>query len=98
MSIIGNFTTNDGAAFIGTIRTLTLNAKVTVRPVEKKGAKAPDYRVFAGPIEIGAAWATVSKADKPYLSVKLDDPSFAQPIQCRLIEQDKGGFALVWSR
>jgi len=96
MSIIGTFTKQDDL-YVGTIRTLTLNAKATVRSVEKSGEQAPDYRVFAGGIEIGAAWSTISKAGKAYLSVKLDDPSFAQPVQARLIEQDKG-FALVWSR
>lgn len=96
MSIIGNFQKQDDG-YTGSIRTLTLNTKATLRPVEKTTEKAPDYRVFAGAVEIGAAWSTVSKAEKPYLSVKLDDPSFAQPIQCRLITQDEG-FALVWSR
>lgn len=96
MSIIGNFEKQDDS-YVGTIRTLTLNTKATMRSVEKVSDKAPDYRVFAGAVEIGAAWSTVSKAEKPYLSVKLDDPSFAQPVQCRLITQDKG-FTLVWSR
>jgi len=96
MSIIGNFQKqNDGYA--GTIRTLTLNVKAVLRAVEKTSDKAPDFRVFAGNVEIGAAWSTVSKAEKPYVSVKLDDPSFPQPIQCRLIEQDQD-FALIWSR
>ena len=96
MSIIGNFQKQDDG-FTSTIRTLTLKAKAVMRPVEKSGEKAPDYRVYAENVEIGAAWAQTSKGGNAYLSVKLDDPSFAQPIQCRLIEQDKS-FALVWSR
>ena len=32
-----------------------------------------------------AAWSATSKANKPYLSVRLDDPSFAGAIYCRLI-------------
>jgi uncharacterized protein (DUF736 family) len=32
-----------------------------------------------------------------YISVKLDDPNFAAPILCRLVETDIG-HALVWNR
>jgi uncharacterized protein (DUF736 family) len=96
MTIIGNFTKQDGA-FAGTITTLSINSKVTIQPAEKANDKAPDFRVFSGKAEIGGAWSATSKAGKSYLSVKLDDPSFAAPIQCRLIEIDKC-YALVWSR
>ena len=96
MAIIGTFTKQDGA-FEGTITTLTLKAKVNFSPVEKTGEKAPDFRAYAGTAEIGAAWSAVSKEGKAYLSVKLDEPSFAKPILCRLVETDKG-YALVWNR
>ena len=96
MAIIGNFTKQDGA-FAGSITTLTLKAKVSISPVEKTGEKAPDFRVYAGTTEIGAAWSATSKEGNAYLSVKLDEPSFPAPILCRLVEIDKG-HALVWTR
>ncbi len=96
MTIIGNFTKQDGA-FAGTITTLTISAKVTIQPAEKANDKAPDFRVFSYKAEIGGAWSATGKAGKSYLSVKLDDPSFAAPVQCRLIETDKG-HTLVWNR
>ncbi len=96
MTIIGNFTKQDGA-FAGTITTLTISAKVTIQPNEKTNDQVPDFRVFVGNADIGGAWSTTSKAGKSYLSVKLDDPSFAAPVQCRLIETDKG-YTLVWNR
>jgi uncharacterized protein (DUF736 family) len=96
MAIIGNFTKQDNA-YQGTIATLSVNAKATITPVEKKGEQSPDFRVFAGKAEIGAAWSAKSKAGNAYISVKLDDPSFAAPIFCRLMESDKG-HSLVWTR
>jgi len=96
MAIIGTFTKQDGA-FAGSIATLTVKAKVNIAPVEKTGEKAPDFRVYSGKAEIGAAWSTTSKEGHGYLSVKLDDPSFGSPIHCRLVDTDKG-LSLIWVR
>jgi uncharacterized protein (DUF736 family) len=96
MAIIGTFTKTDNG-FQGALATLTVKAKLTLTPIEKSGEKAPDFRVYAGSAEIGAAWSSVSKENKAYLSVKLDDPSFSAPILARLVETDRG-FALVWNR
>jgi len=96
MAIIGTFTKADNG-FQGTLTTLTLKAKLNITPVEKTAEKAPDYRVYAGAVEVGAAWSASSKEGKPYLSVKLDDPSFSGPVLARLVETDKG-HALVWNR
>ena len=43
-------------------------------------------------------WSMTSKAEKPYLSVKLDDPSFAAAILCRLVGIGEERQNLVWSR
>jgi uncharacterized protein (DUF736 family) len=52
-----------------------------------------------GNVELGAAWKKRSEEGRDYLSVKLDDPSLAQPINCALVESsDSEGFILVWSR
>jgi uncharacterized protein (DUF736 family) len=96
MAIIGTFTKADNG-YQGAIATLTLKAKLTLTAIDKTGEKAPDFRVYAGAVEIGAAWSATSKDNKPYLSVKLDDPSFPAPILARLITNDKG-HALVWNR
>ena len=97
MAIIGTFTKQDNA-YQGTIATLSVNAKATITPIEKTGEQSPDFRVIAGKsAEIGAGWSTTSKAGNAYISVKLDDPSFAAPIFCRLVESDKG-HTLIWTR
>jgi len=98
MSTIGNFTAS-GNSYTGTVRTLTLNVKVRIVPSDKSSEIAPDYRIIAGSgLEIGAAWNKVSKDDRPYLSVTLDDPSFPATIYARLVEGDDGAHNLIWTR
>jgi uncharacterized protein (DUF736 family) len=98
MANIGTFTTHNGS-YTGTVRTLTLNVKVRLVPSDKASENAPDYRVVAGNgLEIGAAWKKLSKAERPYLSVTLDDPSFPATLYARLVEGEDGAHNLIWSR
>ena len=97
MTTIGTFR-QDAEDFIGTITTLAIKAKATIKPNAKKAERGPDYRVYAGGVEIGAAWAKTSEAKRPYLAIKLDDPSFAGSIYCRLIGREDGSHLLLWSR
>lgn len=98
MANIGTFTAqNDG--FTGTVRTLTLNVKVKFIPNDRGSENAPDYRIQAASgYDIGAAWNKVSQAERSYLSVTLDDPSFPATIYARLIEEENGTHNLIWSR
>ena len=99
MATIGNFTASkDG--YVGTIRTMTINVKAKfVINENKKSDSTPDYRIYAGQAELGAAWKAQTKEDdtRDYLSVLLDDPSFAEPIRAALFEED-GAAYLVWNR
>lgn len=97
MTIIGTFKKIDDS-FNGTLATLTLNRAIDIRPVERKTEQGPDYRAYAMGAEIGAGWLKSTEGKKQYLSLKLDDPSFAAPLHCRLIAQDDGGYLLLWSR
>jgi uncharacterized protein (DUF736 family) len=98
MANIGTFTAEKGG-YTGTLRTLTLNIKVKLIPNDKSSANAPDFRVQAvGGHEFGAAWHKVSKAERPYISVTLDDPSFSETVYARLIENEDGSHDLLWSR
>lgn len=100
MAQIGTFTEKDGK-YTGTIRTMTINVKSQIVPNAKKVHKdAPDFRVYAGGAELGAAWRQdVKEGEKPYLAVKLDDPSFASPIRAAFFENEKDGTGvMVWNR
>ncbi len=97
MSRIGTFT-KDQNGFTGTITALAISARAIIKPNEKTTERAPDYRIYASGAEIGAAWSRVSKANKPYMSVTLDDPSFGHPIYARLVGDTGGKMWLVWNR
>lgn len=99
MAQIGAFTMKDGA-WTGTIRTMTINVKAQLVPNKEKANGAPDFRLYAGGAELGAAWRQDSKdGETPYLAVKLDDPSFAQPMRAAFFENEKAGTGvLVWNR
>ncbi|MEM9374623.1 MAG: DUF736 domain-containing protein [Pseudomonadota bacterium] len=100
MATIGTFTEKDGA-YTGTIRTMTINIKAQLVPNDHKASDgAPDFRLYAGGAELGAAWRQESKdGEKPYLAVKLDDPSFAGPVRAAFFENEaEGTGVIVWKR
>ncbi|RAK66388.1 DUF736 domain-containing protein [Phenylobacterium kunshanense] len=98
MTTIGVFQKTPDGSFHGAIRTLALSLKaVDIRPIEASGEHGPSHRVYAGSAELGATWP-LTRADKPDgLSVRLDDPSFAAPINALLVETPDG-HELWWSR
>lgn len=100
MAQIGTFTRDDAGIFTGTIRTLSLNVKTTLKPVAREHDKAPDYRaIAAGGVEFGAGWTKAAReTGAEYLSLKLDDPSFPSPIYATLVQGDDGEHKLIWSR
>lgn len=104
---IGTFKA-DANGYEGDLHSLLLSVPgVSIsRVVSKASASTPDFAIIAtrqsmgddfDEIEIGAAWQKTSKSGKPYLSVKLDDPTLPAPIHCALIEHHEH-FALVWNR
>lgn len=98
MATIGTFSRTDNG-FAGSVKTLNLNVKsVKFIPAEGDNQNGPDFRVFTGATEFGAAWKKQSDKGNPYLSVKLDDPSFPAPIYASLVETDTEDLALIWSR
>ncbi len=99
MTNIGKFTkVEDGYA--GNIETLLFTAPAKLEPVtDKKREKSPDFRLFAGDREIGAAWKKTSQEGAEYLSVNIEDPAFPAPINCRLVKTGiEARYTLIWSR
>jgi uncharacterized protein (DUF736 family) len=104
MATIGTFK-KTGSDYVGEIVTLSVQAKaVRIVPEDSTPTEnAPSHRVFVGRAEIGAAWSKRSTEGRDYLSLKLDDPSFTQPIYANLFDDTviEGGeetFSLIWSR
>lgn len=102
MSVIGTFTPAKDGGWTGSIRTLTIDAKVRLVPNDNRdNDNAPAFRVFAGQSRIGDAWAARSSGDTPkeFFRVRLDDPSWPEPISAALFRSEDGNQAeLVWSR
>jgi uncharacterized protein (DUF736 family) len=96
MAIIGNFTKKNNR-YTGSLRTISLALAVDFAPIAST-EKGPDFRVVSGSIELGAAWKKSRKDGSNYLSVRLDDPTFLEPIFANLIEGSDGQHALIWSR
>lgn len=80
----------------GTLRILMLSTQLTIVEAEKRG-DGPDCRVFAGQAEVGVGWKRTDQAGRDYVSLKLDDPAFANPFNANLTEID-GEYCLIWSR
>jgi uncharacterized protein (DUF736 family) len=100
MANIGSFK-KVGDEYQGEIVTLSVQTKgVRIVPEANRSSdKAPSHRVYVRRAEIGAAWPKRSNEGRDYLSVKLDDPSFACPIFANLFDDESGeAYSLIWSR
>ena len=102
MAQIGSFTLAKDGGWTGSIRTLTIDAKVRLVPNDnRENENAPAFRVCVGQCRIGDAWEARSTGDNPkyYLRVRLDDPSLNEPISAALFPpEDRGEAKLVWNR
>ncbi len=99
MAVIGTFTRDETGIYTGTLRTLTVRAKVTIALIDKASATAPDFRVTAQGAEIGAGWTHTAKGTRAaYVRIKLVDPSFPQPLWANLVQKADNKFDLLWGR
>ncbi len=99
MATIGTFAASKNGTIEGAIKTLTLDTQATFEPVDSEAEGAPAYRLFAGDIELGAAWLKQAReSGNDYHQVRIDDPSFPAPIFANLVSNREGGFDLLWNR
>lgn len=96
MMTIGYFR-RDGDGFAGQLDTLGVEAAVTLTPAEKFSAKAPDFIAWSGKRECGAAWR-VNDTSGAVLSLKIDDPTWPEPVSGRIMAAEDGVLPLVWYR
>ena len=73
--------------------------------MEKQSASFPDYRIYHGYGQVGAAWSKCSQAGNDYLSVtlevpmpQLNAPPFKASMYCKLFTQEDGTYRLVLNR
>jgi len=99
MTVIGHFV-SDIDGYIGSVRTLTFQAKLRLVAVDTKTKEdAPDFKIMFGSQEVGAAWKAKTHEAEPrdYLSAFIDDPSFAEPIRGAMFEEN-GQLCFIWRR
>jgi len=99
MMVIGHFV-SDTDGYIGSIRTLTFQAKLRLVAIDiKTNEDGPDFKIMFGTQEVGAAWKAKTHEAEPrdYLSAMIDDPSFPEPIRGAMFE-DAGQLNFVWRR
>ena len=104
MSQIGAFS-RTASGFQGHLKTLTLDVDLCLVPVDAAEAEnAPDYRIHLGDddqgAEVGAGWKRTGERAGAYVSLLIDDPSLARPINANLFQSNRDGNAhhLVWNR
>lgn len=102
MAVIGTFTPAKDGGWVGTIRTLTIDAKVRLVPNDDRTSKkAPAFRVFVGNSKIGEAWEAKTRGLSPrdYLRIRLDDPILPEAINAAMFVSESGdGARMFWSR
>ena len=91
--------------FEGILESAMLDIRISIVPAEPSDAeKAPDWRVHRGDDgdgpEIGAGWNETGERAGDYVSLRIDDPAFAQPIRAALFQStgDKSAWSLRWNR
>jgi uncharacterized protein (DUF736 family) len=104
MPAIGYVTKQSNGSFKGQLRTLSIRSEVEILPNSRKSADVqPDYRVFAGGVEVGAGWIRHSEASgKDYVSLALAAPEFGpRRLYANLGraagQDDPDAFALIWN-
>lgn len=98
---IGLFTTNHGGGYIGTLKTLSVDAELELVPFESTNDRAPDFRVLHLGREVGGAWRRQSKNGTAFITVTISDPAFPCTLRACLFQPRKpksNEWPLVWDR
>lgn len=103
MPAIGHVT-KSGDRFKGNLTTLSITADIEIVPNrDKANTNQPDYRVFAGRVEVGAGWVRESeRSGKDYISLSFAAPEFGQRKLYANLGQAAGQddpdvFAIIWN-
>jgi uncharacterized protein (DUF736 family) len=104
MSTIGTVTRQKDGRFVGSLKTLSVNAPIEITPVKKKAAEnGPDYMITSRGIECGAAWIRKGqRSGNDYVSCSFSAPEFgSEPLYANLGvlagQDDEDVFALIWN-
>jgi len=104
MSQIGIVTRQNDGSYKGQLKTLSIQSEIRLAPVgSKTNDRQPDFRIFAGTVEVGAAWTKVSETSgNDYVSLSLAAPEFGpRKLYANLGraagQDDDDVFAIIWN-
>lgn len=95
MTILGHFIEQDGG-YVGAVKTLALDAELRFAPQAGDNDRAPSHRVLRDGVECGAAWRSADES--AVLNVRLDDPTWPDPVRAKLVRGRDDDLILVWRR
>lgn len=103
MATIGFVQKKDNGAFEGSLKTLSINAAITILPVTPANERAPNFKIVSNGAEVGAGWTkTGQTSDKEYVSLTFDAPELPTKIYANLGvaagQDDTDTFAIIWNR
>ncbi len=104
MTAIGYVTKQDDGSYKGQLKTVSIQAEIEIVPNDQKSdTNHPDFRVYTGDIEIGAAWIkTAASSGKEYVSLSLAAPEFGPRRLYANLGKAAGSdnpdfFAVIWN-
>ena len=69
-------------SFTGFLKTMTLNANITLQPIASPGPNGPHWRVLAeNGFELGAGWKKTSQQGAEYVSLSFDAPGLREDLR-----------------
>ena len=102
MATVGTVTLQKDGKYVGSLRTMKINAQIEIVPVKKKMTEnGPDWMIYSKGVEIGAAWKRKGqRSGKDYVSCSVTDPSLERPLYFNLgkapgSKPDDGVFSLI---
>ena len=103
MPAIGNVQRLGDGSFKGSIRTLSVNADIQIVPNRGKMGDQPDYKVFAGGVELGGGWIRTGEvSQREYIRIGISAPELgSRTLYANLGrsagQDDDDVFALIWN-
>ena len=104
MATIGTLSRTERGAFVGKIETLAFTNVVGLRGVNSNNPRAPKFELMARTaagtwVPIAGMFEQTSKASgESFYTGRIDDPSFARPMDVAMFQNDEGGYNINWTR
>lgn len=103
MPAIGYVQRQSDGSFKGSLKTLSVNADITIIPNRGKTGEQPDYRVLAGSVELGGGWVRTGEvSQREYVRLTMSAPELGpRTLYANLGraagQDDDDAYAIIWN-